>query len=79
MNLFRQPNDPRTQGPTFWNLLCFGSFKESNETTTWLEVTAKSALYFPEALVAIIAENRELCRTIGASIKIACASASFAE
>jgi four helix bundle protein len=54
-------------------------FKELNETTIWLEVTAQSALLSPESLGAIIAENRELCRIIGASIKTARASASSAE
>jgi len=46
-------------------------FKELNETTIWLEVIAESSLLSPEHIVAIVAENRELCRIIGASIKTA--------
>jgi four helix bundle protein len=45
--------------------------KELNETTIWLELIAKSSLISPENLVAIIAENRELCRIIAASIRTA--------
>ena len=43
--------------------------KELNETTIWLEIIGKSSLISPENLVAIVAENRELCRIIAASIK----------
>lgn len=46
-------------------------FKELNETTIWLEVIAESLLLPPENIVAIVAENRELCRIIAASIKTA--------
>jgi four helix bundle protein len=46
-------------------------FKELNETTIWLEVIGQSGLLSPEEIVAIVAENRELCRIIGASIKTA--------
>jgi four helix bundle protein len=46
-------------------------FKELNETTIWLEVIAESSLLSPENIVAIIGENRELCRIIAASIKTA--------
>ena len=46
-------------------------FKELNETTIWLEVIGRSALLSPETIAAILAENRELCRIIGASIKTA--------
>ena len=49
-------------------------FKELNETTIWLEVIAESSLLSPENIVAIVAENRELCRIIAASIKTARAS-----
>src|SRR6266705_5006278 len=49
-------------------------FKELNETTIWLEVIAESSLLSPEMTIAIIAENRELCRIIAASIKTAQAS-----
>jgi four helix bundle protein len=45
--------------------------KELNETTVWLELNAKNSLISPENLVAIIAENRELCRIIAASIRTA--------
>lgn len=44
-------------------------FKELNETTIWLEVVAESLLISREAAAPIIAENRELCRIIAASIK----------
>ncbi len=50
-------------------------FKELNETTIWLEVVAESSLLSPEIIVAIVAENRELCRIIAASIKTARMSA----
>src|SRR5262245_19395036 len=46
-------------------------FKELNETTIWLEVIAESSLLSPDNIVAIVAENRELCRIIAASIKTA--------
>ena len=46
-------------------------FKELNETTIWLEVIAQSSLLSPEIIAAIVAENRELCRIIAASIKTA--------
>lgn len=45
--------------------------KELNETTVWLEIIVESSLISPENLVAIIAENRELCRIMAASIKTA--------
>jgi four helix bundle protein len=51
-------------------------FKELNETTVWLEVIAQSSLRSNEIFVAILAENRELCRIIAASIKTARASAN---
>ena len=47
------------------------AFKELNETTIWLEVIAQSGLLPGDTIVAIIAENRELCRIIAASIKTA--------
>jgi len=43
--------------------------KELNETTIWLELIAESSLVSPENVIAIVAENRELCRIIAASIK----------
>jgi len=49
-------------------------FKELNETIIWLEVIAQSSLLSAETIAAIVAENRELCRIIGASITTARAS-----
>ena len=49
-------------------------FKELNETTIGLEVIAESSLLSPETIVAIVAENRALCRIIAASVKTARAS-----
>jgi four helix bundle protein len=46
-------------------------FKELNETTIWLEMIAESSLISRENIVAIIAENRELCRIFASSIKTA--------
>ena len=46
-------------------------FKELNETTIWLEMIGESRLLPTETIVAIVAENRELCRIIAASIKTA--------
>src|SRR5262249_9662841 len=46
-------------------------FKELNETAIWLEVIGESGLVSTEAIVAILTENRELCRIIAASIKTA--------
>ena len=46
-------------------------FKELNETTIWLEVIAESSLLSQENFAAIVAENRELCRIIAASIRTA--------
>jgi four helix bundle protein len=43
--------------------------KELNETTIWLEMIGECRLVSPETLVPIVAENRELCRIISASIK----------
>src|SRR5262245_39869804 len=45
--------------------------KELNETTIWLEVISQTSLVSPEMIVAIVAENRELCRIIAASIRTA--------
>jgi four helix bundle protein len=49
--------------------------KELNETTVWLGVIAESSLIDAETIAPIVAENRELCRIIAASIKTARASA----
>ena len=45
--------------------------KELNETLIWLRVIERSQLLRKELLVAIIAENRELCRIFTASLKTA--------
>jgi four helix bundle protein len=50
-------------------------FKELNETTIWLELIRESSLLSANDIVAIVAENRELCRIIAASIKTARAGA----
>ena len=47
------------------------AFKELNETTIWLEVIAQSDVLSAPELVAIVAENRKLCRIIAVSIKTA--------
>jgi four helix bundle protein len=49
-------------------------FKELNEMTIWLEIRESSVLSAND-IVAIVAENRELCRIIAASIKTARAGA----
>ena len=46
-------------------------FKELNETMIWLEMIGESRLLATKTIVAIAAENRELCRIIAASIKTA--------
>ena len=46
-------------------------FKELNETTIWLEVIARSSMLPLDATAPVVAENRELCRVIAASIKTA--------
>jgi four helix bundle protein len=46
-------------------------FKELNETTVWLEVIVQSTMLSMDVVGPIVAENRELCRIIGASIKTA--------
>ena len=46
-------------------------FKELNETTIWLELIGESSLLSTDNIVAIVAENRELCRIVAASIKTA--------
>ena len=47
------------------------AYEELNETTIWLEVIAQSGVLSAPEIVAIVAENRELCRIIAASIKTA--------
>jgi four helix bundle protein len=51
-------------------------FKELNETTIWLELIASSGLLPLLTISPIVAENRELCRVIAASIRTAKASLS---
>jgi len=46
-------------------------YKELCETTIWLELIAESSALSTENIDAIIAENRELCRIVAASIKTA--------
>ena len=43
--------------------------KELNETAIWLELIARSTLLPSEEVAPVVAENRELCRIITASIK----------
>jgi four helix bundle protein len=45
--------------------------KELNETAIWLQLIAESSLLSREKMIAIVAENQELCRIIGASIRTA--------
>ncbi|HEX4999580.1 MAG TPA: four helix bundle protein [Terriglobia bacterium] len=45
--------------------------KELNETTVWLEIIVQTSLVSADNVVDIVAENRELCRIIAASIKTA--------
>ena len=50
----------------FYSLL-----KELNETFVWLEVIKESSVCRPDKLTHLVAENRELCRLINASIRTA--------
>jgi four helix bundle protein len=50
--------------------------KELNETAIWLEIISESSLLLPENISAIVAENHELCRIIGASVRTARGSTS---
>jgi hypothetical protein len=43
--------------------------KELNETVIWLEVIAKAQLLPIAEIVAVISENRELCRILTAAVK----------
>ena len=45
--------------------------KELNETAVWLEIIVKSFVIPAETVVAILTENRELCRIISSSIRTA--------
>lgn len=50
--------------------------KELNETKSWLEQIVANSLFSRDKMVAIIAENQELCWIIAASIKTARGSTS---
>jgi four helix bundle protein len=45
--------------------------KELNETSVWLRILVEIVAEKPENFVAILAENYELCRMIGASVRTA--------
>jgi four helix bundle protein len=45
--------------------------KELNETKSWLEQIVANGLFSRDKMIAIIAENQELCWIIAASIKTA--------
>ena len=45
--------------------------KELNETGIWLQLIVASSLLSKDKSAAIIAENEELCRIVGASIRTA--------
>ena len=45
--------------------------KELNETAVWLQLINERSLFPADTLIAVLAENRELCRIIGASIRTA--------
>ena len=45
--------------------------KELNETAIWLQLIQGAHLISGDQIVALIAENRELCRIIAASVKTA--------
>ena len=50
--------------------------KELNETKSWLEQIVANGLFSRDKMIAIIAENQELCWIIAASIKTARGSVS---
>src|SRR6188472_903806 len=50
--------------------------KELNETNSWLEQIVANGLFSRDKMVAIIAENKELCWIIAASVKTARGSQS---
>jgi len=45
--------------------------KELNETFIWLRIIKGSKLLKPELLIAIMEENKELCRIFTSSLKTA--------
>ena len=51
--------------------------KELNETAVWLKIVARSSLLKERRIVAVLSENKELCRIISASIRTARGKGSF--
>jgi four helix bundle protein len=45
--------------------------KELNETSVWLRILRKIVAEKSEKIVVILAENRELCRIVGATLRTA--------
>jgi len=45
--------------------------KELNETSVWLRILSKTIAEKREKIVAVLAENQELCRIVGASVRTA--------
>src|SRR5262245_19773226 len=45
--------------------------KELNETLVWLRIVVKSGLVRGDLMTELVAENKELCRIIGASVSTA--------
>ena len=45
--------------------------KELNETSVWLRILLKTVAESREKIVAVLAENQELCRIVGASVRTA--------
>jgi four helix bundle protein len=45
--------------------------KELNETSVWLRILRKIVAEKPERIFGILAENQELCRIVGASLRTA--------
>ena len=45
--------------------------KELNETSVWLRILLKTVAEKRENIVAVLAENQELCRIVGASVRTA--------
>ena len=45
--------------------------KELNETSVWLRILLKTVAEKRENIVVVLAENQELCRIVGASIRTA--------
>src|SRR5437016_2851585 len=45
--------------------------KELNETAVWLRIIVKTALLRNQQIIEVLAENKELCRIVTASIRTA--------